>query len=237
MSIRWERWATPTTGHAPCSRCPWCTSRAPSGSTTRPPPTCCRRSCSGSPGSGCSTTCGRDCSTRSGSSIRCGSRAQGIDTGGRACRSAVPELAVFGQMLLQRGQWEGKQIVPAAWIDEATAFQVQNTQENPDWRVGYGYQFWRCQHGAYRGDGAFGQFVVVMPEQDAVFLMNGGLTEMQPCARHPLAIAARVRHRGRGRGAAVGARDPAPRRRAARRRRRVSATTGRSRSSGSRGRP
>jgi hypothetical protein len=37
------------------------------------------------------------------------------------------------------------------------------TQTNPDWRQGYGYQFWRCRHNCYRGDGAFGQYCIVMP--------------------------------------------------------------------------
>ena len=90
---------------------------------------------------------------------------QGIDVGGWGLSIRIGELAVFGQLLLQRGMWDGTQIVPAAWVDEATAFQVQNTQDNPDWRAGYGYQFWRCRHDAYRGDGAFGQFVVVMPSR------------------------------------------------------------------------
>jgi hypothetical protein len=54
-----------------------------------------------------------------------------------------------------------------------------NTQSNPDWSVGYGYQFWRCRHDAYRGDGAFGQFCVVLPAQDAVLAINSGVRDMQ----------------------------------------------------------
>ena len=46
---------------------------------------------------------------------------------------------------------------------------------------GYGYQFWRCQpDGVYRGDGAFGQFCIVMPEQDVVLAITAGVAEMQP---------------------------------------------------------
>ena len=48
-----------------------------------------------------------------------------------------------------------------------------------DWEQGYGYQFWRCRHGAYRGDGAFGQFCVVMPEQDAVVAITSGTRDLQ----------------------------------------------------------
>jgi hypothetical protein len=51
-----------------------------------------------------------------------------------------------------------------------------------DWAQGYGYQFWRARYNAYRGDGVFGQYCIVMPDQDAVLAMTGGvdLLEMQP---------------------------------------------------------
>jgi CubicO group peptidase (beta-lactamase class C family) len=107
---------------------------------------------------------------------------EGVDTGGWGLSITIEDLAVFGQFLLQRGQWDGRQVVPAAWIDDATAAHADNGNrpgEPVDWQQGYGYQFWRSQHRAYRGDGAFGQFVVVMPHQDAVFVMTGGYDDMQ----------------------------------------------------------
>jgi len=48
-----------------------------------------------------------------------------------------------------------------------------------DWDQGYGFQFWRCRHGAYRGDGAFGQFCIVLPEQDAVVAITAETKDMQ----------------------------------------------------------
>ena len=51
--------------------------------------------------------------------------------------------------------------------------------ENPEWEQGYGYQFWRCRHNVYRGDGAFGQYCIVMPEQDAVLAITSGVSDMQ----------------------------------------------------------
>jgi CubicO group peptidase (beta-lactamase class C family) len=76
--------------------------------------------------------------------------------------------------------WNGKQIVPAAWIAQATARQTSNgSSPNSDWEQGYGYQFWRCRHGAFRGDGAFGQFCVVMPEQDTVVAITSGTRDLQ----------------------------------------------------------
>ncbi len=106
---------------------------------------------------------------------------QGIDTGGWGLWLTTADIARFGQLYLQQGQWQGQQIIPAAWVAEATARQVRNDPApNIDWAQGYGYQFWRCRHSAYRGDGAFGQFCLVMPEQDAVLAITGGLANMQP---------------------------------------------------------
>ncbi|MCC2032397.1 serine hydrolase domain-containing protein [Microbacterium allomyrinae] len=104
----------------------------------------------------------------------------GVDAGGFGLMLRAEELAVFGQLLLQRGEWQGRSLVPASWIDTATSAQIANGTGNAgDWGQGYGFQFWRCRHGAYRGDGAFGQYVVVMPEQDAVVVITGGLPDMQ----------------------------------------------------------
>src|SRR5262249_34012491 len=105
---------------------------------------------------------------------------QGILTGGFGLSIRTEDIARFGQLYLQKGQWDGKQLVPAAWVEAATARQTSNgSSPNSDWDQGYGYQFWRCRHGAYRGDGAFGQFCIVLPEQDAVIAITSGLRDMQ----------------------------------------------------------
>ena len=105
---------------------------------------------------------------------------RGINFGGFGMSVKTEDIARFGQLYLQNGLWQGQQILPAAWVAEATAYQVPNEpDDNPDWKQGYGYQFWRCRHGVYRGDGAFGQFCVVMPEQDAVLAITAGVQDMQ----------------------------------------------------------
>jgi CubicO group peptidase (beta-lactamase class C family) len=74
------------------------------------------------------------------------------------------DIAKFGQLYLQKGQWQGKQLIPADWIEQATSKQVSNGSDpDRDWDQGYGFQFWQCRHGAYRGDGKDGQFCVVIP--------------------------------------------------------------------------
>jgi CubicO group peptidase (beta-lactamase class C family) len=105
---------------------------------------------------------------------------QGIDVGGWGLKVTSADIARFGQLYLQKGVWRDRRLVPAEWVAAATARQVPNgPSQNPDWEQGYGYQFWRCRHGAYRGDGAFGQFCVVMPEQEAVLAITSGVANLQ----------------------------------------------------------
>ncbi|MBL7818380.1 MAG: serine hydrolase [Saprospiraceae bacterium] len=97
---------------------------------------------------------------------------QGLNVAGWGLRVKTEDLAKFGQLYLQKGKWNGKQILPEAWIAEATSKQTTSQAGDNDWSQGYGYQFWRCKPGFYRGDGAFGQFCMVMPEQEAVLIMT-----------------------------------------------------------------
>jgi CubicO group peptidase (beta-lactamase class C family) len=105
---------------------------------------------------------------------------RGVNTGGFGLSITTEDIARFGQMYLQRGAWDGQQLVPEAWVAAASTKQIANdANTNPDWQQGYGYQFWRCRHGAYRGDGAFGQFCVILPAQDAVLAITAGTPNMQ----------------------------------------------------------
>ncbi len=105
---------------------------------------------------------------------------QGISTGGYGLSIRTEDIARFGQLYLQKGLWNGKQLVPTSWVQAATARQTSNgSNPQSDWEQGYGYQFWRCRHNAYRGDGAFGQFCIVLPEQDAVIAITSGVKNMQ----------------------------------------------------------
>jgi CubicO group peptidase (beta-lactamase class C family) len=105
--------------------------------------------------------------------------AQGISLGGYGLSIRTEDIARFGQLYLQRGQWAGRQLVPAAWVDAATSLQTANGSDpSSDWDQGYGYQFWRCRHGFYRGDGAFGQFCVVMAQYDAVLAVTAATRDL-----------------------------------------------------------
>ena len=109
---------------------------------------------------------------------------QGNTIGGWGLKVRTEDIAKFGQLYLQKGQWQGKSLIPAPWVEQASARQVPNAagRKNPDesdWAQGYGFQFWRCRHGAYRGDGKDGQFCLVLPEQDVVVAITAETGDMQ----------------------------------------------------------
>lgn len=110
----------------------------------------------------------------------------GINTGGWGLRVKTEDIAKLGLLYLQNGQWMGKQLLPQEWIKEATQLQVQtapeaspNEKQSSDWAQGYGYQFWQSRHQSYRGDGAFGQLMLVLPQLDAVIAVTAETHDMQ----------------------------------------------------------
>jgi CubicO group peptidase (beta-lactamase class C family) len=82
---------------------------------------------------------------------------EGIDAGAYGLSVRTEDIAKLGLLYLNHGTWKGRQLLPAAWVAEATTRQTSNgSAPTSDWDQGYGYQFWQSRHG-YRGDGAFGQ--------------------------------------------------------------------------------
>jgi CubicO group peptidase (beta-lactamase class C family) len=104
--------------------------------------------------------------------------AEGRPLGYSGLHSTTEAIAKLGQLYLDQGRWEGKQLLPESWVAEATRSHVVPDRENVDWRQGYGFQFWRSRHG-YRGDGAYGQFMVILPEADAVVAITSQSPDMQ----------------------------------------------------------
>ena len=109
---------------------------------------------------------------------------EGNSLGGYGLHVRTEDLAKLGQLYLQKGKWHGKQIVPESWVQEATSKQVENDKapsahNKPDWSQGYGYQFWRCRHNAFRADGRDGQFCIVLPEEDAVIAITADTRDLQ----------------------------------------------------------
>jgi CubicO group peptidase (beta-lactamase class C family) len=109
-----------------------------------------------------------------------------INTGGWGLRLKTEDMAKFGQLFLQKGVWQDKQILPTAWIEEATTIKIEQDPDAPqakkdasDWLQGYCYQMWRSRHNSYRADGAFGQFIIIMPVQDVVVAITCETSDMQ----------------------------------------------------------
>ncbi len=109
--------------------------------------------------------------------------AEGYNMGGYGLFLRTEDIAKFGQLYLQKGRWNGRQLLSEKWVEEATSKQVSNEKagggSKSDWQQGYGFQFWRCRHNAYRGDGKDGQMCVVLPEQDAVVVFTAQTSQMQ----------------------------------------------------------
>ncbi|MBQ4573790.1 MAG: serine hydrolase [Clostridia bacterium] len=108
----------------------------------------------------------------------------GICTGGYGLNLRTRDLARFASFIMNRGSWEGEQLLDPALIERATSKHIENgvpvAGQPCDWAMGYGYQFWRCEpDGVFRGDGAFGQYMIFMPKQDAFIAINSGTPDMQ----------------------------------------------------------
>jgi hypothetical protein len=93
---------------------------------------------------------------------------EGVTTGGWGLYLQPESLAKMGQLLLQKGQWNGKQLISETWVS-----QMMHTHIDTGDGRGYGYQMWEAsKDGAYRADGRFGQYIVVMPKQDMVVVIT-----------------------------------------------------------------
>jgi CubicO group peptidase (beta-lactamase class C family) len=103
----------------------------------------------------------------------------GIDFGFTGFYTNLDAVARLGQLYLDDGVCDGRRLLPERWVRQASTVQVSNAQNTePDWQQGYGFQLWMSRHG-YRGDGAFGQYMVVLPEQNAVIAMVSCTANMQ----------------------------------------------------------
>ena len=116
---------------------------------------------------------------------------QGINIGGWGLSIKTEDMAKLGLLILQKGKWNGQQLLPESWIEEATTSHIASLPagtkrvdlkikpEDSDWLQGYGYQMWRCRHNGVRADGANGQYIIILPEKDAVIAITAGVSDMQ----------------------------------------------------------
>lgn len=109
----------------------------------------------------------------------------GVTLGGGGLRLKTADMAKIGQFYLQKGRWNGEQLLPETWIEEATTAHIfqhpaRSQEENAgdEGAQGYGYQIWRCTHDAYRADGARGQLIVIIPDKDAVIITTANVSNI-----------------------------------------------------------
>lgn len=91
----------------------------------------------------------------------------------------VSELAKFGQFYLQKGNWEGRQMLPETWFEEATAPKIEADEGDEEIGHHYAYLFWTMPDGMYRADGKNGQYCVVYPKKNAVVAVNSMETKRE----------------------------------------------------------
>ena len=112
------------------------------------------------------------------------------DPQGNACAAwgmnmTTREISLVGQLYLDKGVWNGHRLLSEDWVDLATTKQTWSgkspTERQPknDWLQGFGFNWWRCQHGCYRADGSGGQYTIVFPEKDAVLSIHADVPDMQ----------------------------------------------------------
>ncbi len=111
---------------------------------------------------------------------------QGINLGMIGLRLRTEDLAKFGQLLMQQGVWNNKQLIPKEWVKEATSFKIESNdpsnktpKDKNDWAQGYCYQMWRGRNNTVRLDGMGGQFVVLIPDKDAIVVLTANARNTQ----------------------------------------------------------
>jgi CubicO group peptidase (beta-lactamase class C family) len=94
--------------------------------------------------------------------------AEGVNMGASHLRIRTEDIAKLGQLYLQKGVWNKKRLLSAAWVEAASQKHIESGKPDNSWGYGYGYQFWMNPPGGFRADGAYGQYSMVFPELDAV---------------------------------------------------------------------
>lgn len=93
---------------------------------------------------------------------------KGIVTAGWGIYMTAEAQAMFGQLLLQKGNWKGQQLVSQEWVEDMMTVRVVRKASND-----YGYQIWLCEYpGAWRADGAYGQYIIIVPQKNMVVVLN-----------------------------------------------------------------
>jgi CubicO group peptidase (beta-lactamase class C family) len=97
---------------------------------------------------------------------------EGVNMGASNLRIRTEDIGKLGQLYLQQGKWNGKQLVSREWVAQATRQEIATGKNDSSWGYGYGFQFWLNPTGGFRADGAYGQYSMVFPEKDTVVVIT-----------------------------------------------------------------
>jgi CubicO group peptidase (beta-lactamase class C family) len=106
-----------------------------------------------------------------------------LEAGYCCINATLRDYGRFGLLFLNNGRWNGKQIVPASWVEQATnpqSRQVQYGHLTPGYPPGYGYQWWLMPGGAehpYSAEGVFFQFIYVDPAHRMVIVKTSAYSD------------------------------------------------------------
>lgn len=109
---------------------------------------------------------------------------EAVEMAGGGMRMTTEDMARFIYFVLNRGRWEGRQLLEEEWFDLACTKQIETAGDAEghvkEWAYGYGFQCWMCRTpGSFRADGAFGQFGVVLPDKDLFVILTTGTYQTQ----------------------------------------------------------
>jgi len=99
---------------------------------------------------------------------------KGVSYGGFGLRLTAHDLAKLGYLYLNKGEWDGEQIVSAEWVETSTQNQLETLPENS---AGYGYQWWILPNDAYMAAGLFGQHIFVIPHLNMVVVFTSDIRD------------------------------------------------------------
>ncbi|GHU55229.1 6-aminohexanoate-dimer hydrolase [Bacteroidia bacterium] len=116
---------------------------------------------------------------------------QGINAGGWGIAVKTEDMAKLGVFISQKGIWKSERLLPEDWFNEATAWHIPSRPagvrpesinldtKEIDWLQGYCYQMWRGRHDTYRADGTGGQYILFIPDKDAIIVTTAFVESMQ----------------------------------------------------------
>lgn len=100
---------------------------------------------------------------------------EGIEWGGSGVCMTARDFAKFALLVMRRGEFEGRRLLPRDYLIEATSFQIDNSLDAycEDSARGYGYQFWLTRNNGFAFFGMGGQYAICLPDKDLLVVTTG----------------------------------------------------------------